>query len=542
MFNTYFYLNRAVIELNSRITGTKVYEVFTQDKNKLYFTIPNEEQPFRVLIISTDQNIPYLHIKNEHHRAKKNSPNFFESYFPSILKGFSIAENDRLLKVEFNEFNLFYSVRGSNTNVYLIDNKNNIEFFKSNKRQNPGKLIEETSTTNFIDVFNEKIMEGISFPSIDFTDIKKIESRITKDIFNEYKSRTNALDERSFKEILRKIFYEIYFEDISVYYSEEEDKTEFLPSNFNKNANSENLFDNYNDAISKYISLKYSKANYLGSKKEIENFLNKELNKLSNKLNKLKKRVEEGSKEEQYKNYAELLLTNIYLLSDKKSSIELEDYSTGEKIKIALNEKIFPKKNVDLYFEKAKDEKINYQKSVELFNLTKEKYEEFGKLKESLESIENTKDFEAIRNKLKIKHAGGKKDRLEESIKYYHYLLENKYHIYVGRDSKSNDLISTKFVKQNDFWFHARGVSGSHVVLRVENKKEIIPKNILKAVCSLAAYHSKSKTAKLSPVAYTYGKYVYKKKGMNPGAVNISKEQVLIVKPEIPKNCELVEE
>ncbi len=541
MFNTYFYLNRAVVELNSILTSTKVYEAFTQNKNKLYFVIPSEEQPFRTLVISTDQNIPYLQIKKEHHKAKKNSPNFFVDHFPAVLKRFYIAENDRLIKIEFDRFSLFYSVRGNNTNVYLIDEQNRIEFFKSNKRQNPQKLIEETTSINFIDVFNEKVLDEKIFPSIQLLDIKKIESRITKDIFNEYKSRTSEINETSFKDVSKKIIYEIYFEDVSVYFSEE-NSAEFLPETFNKNSKTENLFENYNEAISKYISLKYGKANYLGSKKEIENSLNKELTKLSNKLNKLKRRIEEGSKEELYKKYADMLLANIYQLNKKNSSIELEDFSTGEKIKIKLNEKISPKKNVDLYFEKSRDEKINYQKSVELFNLTNQKYDEYFNIKESLEKAENVKDFEEIRNKLKIKPSGSAKDKLEENIKYYHYLLEDKYHIYVGRDSKSNDLISTKFVKQNDFWFHARGVSGSHVVLRVENKKEVIPKNILKAVCSLAAYYSKSKTAKLSPVAYTYGKYVYKKKGMNPGAVNISKEQVLIVKPEIPKSCELVEE
>ncbi|MGD8779914.1 MAG: NFACT RNA binding domain-containing protein [Ignavibacteria bacterium] len=542
MFNTYFYLNRAVVELNNKIAGAKVFEIFTQDKNKLYLAIANEEYPFRTLIISTDQNIPYLHIKNEHHRAKKNSPNFFENYFPSTIKRFYIAENDRLIKIEFDRFGLFYSVRGSNTNVYLIDNQNKISFFKSNKRQAPAVLLDEACSINFIDSFNENILNDKSFPEIIFPEIKKIESRITKDIFNEYKSRTENLDEASFKSISSKIINEIYEEKISVYFSEEENKAEFLPVVFNKNTGTENLFDNYNNAISKYISLKYGKENYLTSRKEIENHLNKELLKLSNKLNSLKKRIEEGSKEDLYKKYAELLLANIYQLNEKKASINLEDYTTGETITIKLNEKIPPKKNVDLYFEKSKDEKINYQKSIELYNLAKEKFEEYNRLKGKLDKVEDTKELESLKSKLKIKTTVKAKNNLEENIRYYHYLLENKYHIYIGRDSKSNDLISTKFVKQNDFWFHARGVSGSHVVLRVENKKEVVPKNILKAACSLAAYYSKSKTAKLSPVAYTFGKYVYKKKGMNPGAVNISKETVLIVKPEIPKNCELVEE
>ena len=127
-------------------------------------------------------------------------------------------------------------------------------------------------------------------------------------------------------------------------------------------------------------------------------------------------------------------------------------------------------------------------------------------------------------------------------FKYWHYLIEDIYNVYVGRDSKSNDYLSVKFAKQNDYWFHARGLPGSHVVLRVDNVKQGIPKPIIKKAASLAAIHSKAKTTGTASVSYTFAKFVYKKKGMAPGKVILTKENTLLVKPEIPKNCELVSE
>ncbi|HQJ46614.1 MAG TPA: NFACT RNA binding domain-containing protein, partial [Ignavibacteriaceae bacterium] len=94
--------------------------------------------------------------------------------------------------------------------------------------------------------------------------------------------------------------------------------------------------------------------------------------------------------------------------------------------------------------------------------------------------------------------------------------------------------LTTKFAKQNDLWFHARAVSGSHVILRVENKKEIIPKSVIKKAAGLAAFHSKAKTAGVVPVSFTYKKYVVKRKGMPFGQVSLLKEDILLVKPEIP--------
>ncbi len=110
----------------------------------------------------------------------------------------------------------------------------------------------------------------------------------------------------------------------------------------------------------------------------------------------------------------------------------------------------------------------------------------------------------------------------------------------LGRIVKAMILLTTRFAKQNDYWFHARGSSGSHVVLRVENTKEPIPKNILKKAAAIAAYHSKSKTSGTAPVAYTFKKYVVKKKGDPSGTVRLLREDVLLVKPEIPAGCEYV--
>ena len=89
--------------------------------------------------------------------------------------------------------------------------------------------------------------------------------------------------------------------------------------------------------------------------------------------------------------------------------------------------------------------------------------------------------------------------------------------------------------------FNILGISASPRA-RFDNTKEAIPKNILKKTAALAAYHSKAKTAGTVPVAYTLKKYVVKKKGDPVGTVHLLREDVLLVKPEIPKGCEYVSE
>jgi predicted ribosome quality control (RQC) complex YloA/Tae2 family protein len=263
---------------------------------------------------------------------------------------------------------------------------------------------------------------------------------------------------------------------------------------------------------------------------------------MSFKLNNLKTRIDKGSRENEYYRNGNLLLANIQVLKKGMKMIELKDFETHNEYTINLDEKKTPEENINRYFEKAKDEKINFEKSKELYSNVSVNYDNLIKLKNDAENTNQFDRIKKIKEILRIKKPKSKQTNMESNLKLRHFLAEGKYHIFVGKDSKSNDLLSTKFVKQNDYWFHARGYAGSHVVLRIESKKEKIPKNIIKTAASIAGFYSKAKSSALAPVAYTFGKYVYKRKGMEIGTVRISKEKILLVKPEIPKNCEIVQD
>jgi len=165
------------------------------------------------------------------------------------------------------------------------------------------------------------------------------------------------------------------------------------------------------------------------------------------------------------------------------------------------------------------------------------KYEKLIQLRDKLLQDLTNEEISSIQKELKLNPSASKMNDQIEKLPYRHYIIQNKYHVFVGRNSKSNDLLTTKYAKQNDYWFHARSTSGSHIILRVENTKESIPRAILNKVASIAAFYSKSKTSKLAPVTYTLKKYVVKNKRHEPGQVSVTKEKVLLVPPEIPLDC-----
>lgn len=520
-------------QLEPIINGKQIVEIYTQEKDKLFFHIPLLGKPNLHLIVSTNLQQTYISLKDEHHKAKKNTINFFSEFLPSTIESIKIAIGDRVVQFVMNNGKMTIVFKGGQSNIFFTDSKNILHSFKKNTPQEKKKHEEEIASLDFTNSLSsiyelfENTNDEQSFKKMPF---------IGKDIITEAELRTGNI-----KDNLLDILKEINSENIVVYFDENLGKPKFHPKTFITAAIPDDYteFQSYFDAINKYFALSHSQSRVKNVRKEIEKFLTKEIEILSHRLNNLKIRVDLGSKETIYHHYGDLLLANIKLLHKGEKEIELNDYISGEKVKIILDEKLSPHQNIDRFYDKSRAEKIEYQKSKELFELNQKEYERLIKIRSKFESTEEQDTLLEIKKELKMKSQTLIHEEKKEHYSFRHFLIENKYHIFVGKDSKNNDVLTTKFAKQNDFWFHARSVSGSHVVLRVENTKEVIPKNILQKAASVAAFYSKAKTSKLVPVTYTLKKYVIKNQRHETGQVTVTKENVLLVKPEIPKDCEM---
>ncbi|HPF70669.1 MAG TPA: NFACT RNA binding domain-containing protein [Candidatus Krumholzibacteria bacterium] len=122
-------------------------------------------------------------------------------------------------------------------------------------------------------------------------------------------------------------------------------------------------------------------------------------------------------------------------------------------------------------------------------------------------------------------------ERVEPKI--WRYELPGGWEVLAGRTDQDNDRLSLKMAAPNDWWFHVRGLPGSHVVLRVPAGEE--PDNAtVKAAAAIAAWHSKKREAREVAVSATRARYVTKPRGAKPGTVEIRKEKVLNVRPALP--------
>jgi predicted ribosome quality control (RQC) complex YloA/Tae2 family protein len=91
--------------------------------------------------------------------------------------------------------------------------------------------------------------------------------------------------------------------------------------------------------------------------------------------------------------------------------------------------------------------------------------------------------------------------------------------IYIGKDALSNDHLTFNIANKEDIWMHAKGVPGSHIVIRVNDK---LPTNeVIKKAASIAKKNSKSPKDNKVTVVYCKRKFVKKEPGMNNGQVKV---------------------
>ncbi len=121
---------------------------------------------------------------------------------------------------------------------------------------------------------------------------------------------------------------------------------------------------------------------------------------------------------------------------------------------------------------------------------------------------------------------------MRPEIKAWEYTLPGGFRVLAGKTDADDDRLSIKMARANDYWFHVKGMPGSHVVLFVEDVEP--DRKTLEGAAAIAAYHSKARGGGTTPVSMTLGQYVSKPRGAKPGTVQIRKEKTLKVKPGIP--------
>ena len=117
----------------------------------------------------------------------------------------------------------------------------------------------------------------------------------------------------------------------------------------------------------------------------------------------------------------------------------------------------------------------------------------------------------------------------------WEYTLPGGHRVMAGKTDADNDRLSLKVAGPNDWWFHVRGMPGSHVILMAVGDRAP-DRNTLNQAAAIAAFHSKGRGGGVVSVSGTLARHVTKPRGAKPGTVQIRKERVFKVRPALPES------
>lgn len=269
--------------------------------------------------------------------------------------------------------------------------------------------------------------------------------------------------------------------------------------------------------------------------------LQKEIDKLEKLRDKLLKEKSQVEDYEDYRHWAELLTANLYRLKEKKETVVLEDWNTGEKVEIKLDSRFTPAQNAQSFFKYYEKAKRKIKQVEKRLSELEKKLGYFLELKEILLLAEDEKDFAAVKEEMI--HNGlikeSRKRNKKTAVSGPKIFNMNGWTYLVGRNNLQNDLLR-KQAARNDVWFHARNIPGAHVILKVSGKKPSEREYLYGA--ALAARFSKARYSKKVEVDYTEVKNLWKPKGFAPGRVLYRDFNTITVDPEILDVGEVKEE
>lgn len=247
---------------------------------------------------------------------------------------------------------------------------------------------------------------------------------------------------------------------------------------------------------------------------------------------------DEAARAEEYKRKGHALWANIGQLSGRPAQVELADLfdsEGGSTLRIDLDVNRSLAENAAAYLKAAQKYERRQQALPQRLAGLKRQCAQYEHWIGAVDAGTWEADA-ALRNWLESKVKSTDKTTSKQPQAHpRRYRTSTGWSVWAGRNNKENDVLTHKMAAQNDLWFHARGYSGSHVVLRSEGRKEAPSKQTIEEAASLAAYWSKGKTAKKVSVAYTLVKHVTKPRGGTPGQALLRREKTIVVEPTLLK-------
>lgn len=568
-----------VQELRDNLTGGRIAKIAQPEPDELLLTIKTPAGQ-RKLYISASASLPLIYLTDENKLSPMTAPNFCMLLRKHIGNGritsISQPKLERIISLHIEHLNelgdlcekkLIIEIMGKHSNIIFCDDKDMIldsikhvsAQMSSVREVLPGRtyFIPDTmeksdplsvDVSSFMEILR---LKPVPLGKAIYTSFTGISPVIAEDICFlaglDSQLPASELDEDTFLHLFRQFSY--YMDDIRgchfhpcIYYdgTSPKDFGAVTLSHFSNYTKQE--FTSISEVLNTYYATKNTLTRIRQKSADLRHVVQTALERNRKKYDLQKKQLRDTENREKYKVYGELIHTYGYNLAPNSRELTALNYYTNEEITIPLDPTLTPAENAQKYFNKYNKQKRTFEALTALIQETADDIHYLESISNSLDIALTEADLIQIKEELmQTGYVRRKYTKKKEKItsRPMHYISSDGYHMYVGKNNLQNDELTFSFANGNDWWFHAKGAPGSHVIVKTGGDE--LPDRTFEEAGRLAAYYSKNRGSDKVEIDYVEKKHVKKPNGSKPGFVVYYTNYSLVIDSDI-SNLKTVQE
>ena len=561
-------------ELSDRLVGGRITKIVQPEADELLLTIKNNAAQYR-LLLSASASLPLVYLTEKSKHAPMTAPGFCMLLRKHLGGGRITAVTqpslERILRFEIEHLDemgdlcrkyLIAELMGKHSNLIfcredgtILDSIKHVSLAVSSIREVlPGRTYFIPHTQDKLDPLTASPAEMIEavcakpapLGKAIYTSLTGFSPAMAEELchrsFLESARPAAALENRErdmLQHQLLRLMENIKGEDFTprIYYNGKE-PAEFsaVPLTMYEDLDAQS-FEDMSRLLESYYAVKNTLTRIHQKSADLRRVVQTALERTRKKYALQLKQLQDTEKREKYKVWGELIHTYGYGVPEGARSMQALNYYTNEEITIPLDSTLTAQENAKRYFDKYGKLKRTFEAVTKLLEETRNEIEHLESIQTALDMALTEEDLAPVREELveygyirrKSGRNSGKKPKL--SSRPYHYLSSDGFDIYVGKNNFQNDELTFQFASGNDWWFHAKGVPGSHVILKSEGRE--LPDRAFEEAGRLAAYYSKNRGGDKVEIDYVEKKHVKKPGGGKPGFVVYYTNYSLVIDSDI---------
>ena len=548
-----------VKELSDTLTGGRIYKIAQPEADELLLTIKNNSTQYR-LVLSASASLPLVYLTEQNKTSPLIAPNFCMLLRKHLQNGriVSISQPglERIIHIDIEHLDelgdlrrktLIIELMGKHSNIIFINEENMIldsikhisGLVSSVREVLPGRtyFIAETQSklnplttpaSELKDLLLSKPMPVFKALYTSFTGLSPIISQelchragVDGDLPTAGLTDVDFANlSTSFQNLIQDV-RSGKFQPVIAYHDEEPTDFGVFPFTIYPDSAQRKL-DSISALLSEYYAEKSTLTRIRQKSVDLRKIVQTALERNIKKYDLQIQQMKDTEKKDKFRIYGELITAYGYGVTQGSKSFEALNYYTNENVTIPLDPTIPVMDNAKKYFDKYAKLKRTYEALVTLTEEVKSEIEHLESISTALDMALKEEDLTEIKEELVqtgyIKRHTGNQKKSKITCKPYHYVSSDGYDIYVGKNNLQNDYLTFQLATGNDWWFHAKGVPGSHVLVRTNGETDM-PDSTFEEAGRLAAYYSKNRGQDKVEIDYIQKKHVKKPSSAKPGFV-----------------------